>query len=285
MKETKLNVNVPKEILEYEKMTLSQKLILSIIYQLLKKKEYTKLTINELADYSGVSRNTIISSIKLFKNKRWITYRIEDGEYVLMTDSTYYMRRELDLEKIKDDDRIRIKDKSFNGLHIDYQILHNNKITLADKFVLAYVSNFSKRNKDCYTKTKNICEILGISDIAYKKSLAKLKKLELIETEITRKNNRIAGKKMKANLTKINIMYVDQLVIEKAEIKEINSENTVINNSESTNINSNNTYVVVSELPENIIKDMKRNDIYVEYKRAQEYMEKLKHYMNQKVGE
>lgn len=285
MKETKLNVNVPKEILEYEKMTLSQKLILSILYQLLKKKEYVRLTINELSDYSGVSRNTVLSSIKHFKNKRWITYRIEDGEYIFMTDSSYYMRRELDLEKIKDDDRIRAKDKSFNGLHIDYQILHSDKLTLVDKFVLSYISNFSKRNKDCYTKTKNICDLLGISNSAYKKSLAKLKKLELIESEITRKNNRIAGKKMKADLSKINTMYVEQLTIEKAGIKEINSENTVINNSESTNINSNNTYVVISELPENIIKDMKRNDIYVEYKRAQEYMEKLKHYMNQKVGE
>lgn len=296
MKELNNNLNIPIEILQ-QKITNVQKIVLATLYQLLKKEEELHISISRLAELSECSRSSASTALQLFKKNRWIVIHSKKDfdKYVIEIDNSYYMGRTLDLFELQEKENNRKINKSFNNLHMKYNILHNKLLSPTDKLVLAYNSNFTKNNKECFTKTDNICDMLHITNREYLKSMKKLKELNLLESEIIRKNNRIAGKKVKANLDNINNFYIEnidrikQLEIDKATIKEVknieklNSKETNIHNVEKLdNIEKVETinFVNIGRLSDELLETLTRDQLYKLYKENQKELERLKHFIN-----
>ena len=297
MKELKNNLNIPIEILQL-KITNTQKFVLAALYQLLKKDYETLVTIKKLAELSECSTKSTSTALDLFIEKHMIRKynRKEETGYFIEIDSSYN-NTTLNLRELIKLEKRRKLSRKFSGLHIEYNILHNKRLSPTDKLVLSYISNFAKKDKECFTKTCNVCEILGISVAEYKRSISKLKELKLIDSEITKTNNRITGKKIKADLVNIENLYIEnintikQLEIDKATIKEakkiekLNSKETNIHNVEKIdNISKvesvNMSFINVGRISDELLETLNKEQLYKLYKENQEETERLKHFIN-----
>jgi len=279
------NLNIPKEILELDsdKVSISQKFVLAAIYQLTKEISNVTVTIKELVEYSGVSRNTIIDSLKLFKQYDWISFRKEGDSYIIMQNNTYKMNRDLSLSKISKREQSDIyNNKTANSLHIDRRVLDNKKLTLVDKMVISYLTSFSRHNKECFVKSTNICEYLNISDIAYKKSLAKLNKLGLLDIEVERKNGKIKGRRIKADFVEVINCY--EAYIKSVETAGINNANIERAKIEQANVEKiENATVIVNALPNQVLESLSEEDLDKLYFMYKKQLDEVKIAKNKKV--
>ena len=280
------NLNIPKEVLELDndKVSISQKFVLAAIYQLTKEISNVTVTIKELVEYSGVSRNTIIDSLKLFKQYDWISYRKEGSSYIIMQNNNYKMNRDLSLSKISKREQSDIyNNKTANSLHIDRRILDNKLLTPIDKMVISYLTSFSRHNKECFVKSTNICEYLNISDIAYKKSLAKLSKLGLLDIEVERKNGKIKGRRIKADFVEVINCY--EAYIKSVETAEINNANIeTVTSADINNVEKiENATIFVNALPNQVLESLSEEDLDKLYFMYKKQLDEVKIAKNKKV--
>jgi len=279
------NLNIPKEILELDsdKVSIRQKVVLAAIHHLTKEISNVTVTIKELVEYSGVSRNTIIDSLKLFKQYDWISFRKEGDSYIIMQNNTYKMNRDLSLSKISKREQSDIyNNKTANSLHIDRRVLDNKKLTLVDKMVISYLTSFSRHNKECFVKSTNICEYLNISDIAYKKSLAKLNKLGLLDIEVERKNGKIKGRRIKADFVEVINCY--EAYIKSVETAGINNANIERAKIEQANVEKiENATVIVNALPNQVLESLSEEDLDKLYFMYKKQLDEVKIAKNKKV--
>lgn len=213
------------KILYNNKLNSSEKLVFSTLYSLSKKGKddfiIDKAVLSKELDLSyGTIKNAVLS--------------LQRNDFIFLNEGNKYMIH-FNYGKLRG-----------KSLFIPNNILQNKGLKSAqEKILLAYITSFTRNNKECKSSNDFITKNLNITYRMVIKYLKRFKDLDLIEVDGIKSGFTLKDRTIISNVENIEKLYQDCLIIENQTIDNVdnieninNIENQNINNVENQNINN-----------------------------------------------
>lgn len=249
---------LPLSLLQNNKLTINDKLVLSILLNFKKEKinvkdnEIIKETLyttrNNLLKLIPLSKDTIKKSLDVLKELDSIDYINKYNNLIITIKAGFGSEY-----------------KKQGYIYIPVEILYNRDLTTNDKIILSFIKGFNKEDSTFNFTDKKILDTLPISKRTLIKSFGKLKELNFIQVD---KKTRTSNRTILVDKDSI-INYFEHADIRKAKIENVQIEEANIEQAEIENVNITNVEKIEKAtfiLDETLLKSLDKT-ILLQYKK------------------
>ena len=203
-------LKIPREILNDNNLNYEEKTLLSALYQLKGKEDTIYTTTYKLQEITGLSKDFVNKKLLYFNNK-----------YII------YCKNKANGIDFQPFYEARLSNK--NSLFIPNNILLNKGLkSYKEKYVLAYLTSFTRNKKECFTNNNTLCELFNVSERVLDRYLKRFESLGLIDKTYSSKRGFIKiGREIKANLDKIENYYQNCVVINQTTTNNIENQTNI----------------------------------------------------------